>query len=257
MLNTIFGFKKSQTQKFQTDGIRVPITEVDIPSNSVVMVKAADKHGYTALQLGIGTKKKAKKRDLGQIRGANLKTAPRFLREVRITDQEDTLPGAGDLIKVSDLLKPGDIVDVIGVSKGKGYAGVVKRHHFKGGPRTHGQSDRERAPGSIGQTTTPGRVYKGKRMAGRMGSDRVTVKNLKVMAVTEDSVLIKGLVPGILNSLVEIRKVGEDKKFTPLIDFLKADKASEEKPEEVKEKSEQEEKVEENKQEEIKEEKNG
>ncbi|MBI1982210.1 MAG: 50S ribosomal protein L3 [Candidatus Levybacteria bacterium] len=121
-----------------------------------------------------------------------------------------------DALKALEVFKPGDIVDVIGVSKGKGFAGVVKRHHFKGGPRTHGQSDRERAPGSIGQTTTPGRVYKGKRMAGRMGHERVTIKNLQVIDVSEDKILIKGLVPGPKNSLVMVRKVSEDKKFVPL-----------------------------------------
>lgn len=115
-------------------------------------------------------------------------------------------------------LKAGDLVDVIGISKGKGFAGVVKRHHFKGGPRTHGQSDRERAPGSIGQTTTPGRVYKGKRMAGHMGHSRTTIKNLQVVDVEENknTLLIKGLVPGPVKSRVFIKKVGEDKKFVPL-----------------------------------------
>lgn len=110
---------------------------------------------------------------------------------------------------VGALLKPGDIVDVVGISKGKGFAGVVKRHHFRGGPRTHGQSDRERAPGSIGQTTTPGRVYRGKRMAGRMGHSRVTIKNLSVVAVNGAVVILKGLVPGPTNSRVVIRKIGE------------------------------------------------
>lgn len=220
MLNTIFGFKKNQTQKFLENGTRIPVTQINMARNVIVMVKNKDKHGYSAVQLGIGTSKKANKAIIGQVRGANLKNAPRFFREalcIPVADQEDQTLKVGDTIKASDVLKPGDIVDAIGVSKGKGFAGVVKRHHFKGGPRTHGQSDRERAPGSIGQTTTPGRVYKGKRMAGRMGSDRVTVKNLKVIDVKEDSVLIKGLVPGSINSLVEIRKIGEDKKFVPIV----------------------------------------
>lgn len=117
---------------------------------------------------------------------------------------------------VSNVLKPGDVVDVRGVSKGKGFAGVVKRHHFKGGPRTHGQSDRERAPGSIGQTTTPGRVYRGKRMAGRMGQEKVTVKNLRIVDIRDDLIFLKGLVPGARNSVVSIKKKGEDKKFIPL-----------------------------------------
>lgn len=115
-----------------------------------------------------------------------------------------------------DTLAPGDIVQVRGISKGKGFAGVVKRHHFKGGPRTHGQSDRERAPGSIGQTTTPGRVYKGKRMAGRMGGNNVTIKNLVVLDVIRDTITIKGLVPGPRNNRLVIKKTGEVKNFVPL-----------------------------------------
>jgi len=108
-------------------------------------------------------------------------------------------------VKPTMLFKKGDLVTVTGTSKGKGYQGVVKRHHFKGGPRTHGQSRGERAPGSIGMTTTPGRVFKGKRMAGRMGQDRVTVKNLMIIEVKEDGLLIKGLVPGYKTGLLEIR----------------------------------------------------
>lgn len=116
----------------------------------------------------------------------------------------------------NDILRPGDLVDVIGISKGKGFAGVVKRWGFAGGPRTHGQSDRERAPGSIGQTTTPGRVYKGKKMAGRMGGNRTTIKNLEIVEILDKKLIIKGLVPGRRNSLLTIRKIGEDKKFIPL-----------------------------------------
>lgn len=217
MVNTIFGIKKGQTQKFLENGTRIPVTQINVAGNVVVTVKNKDKHGYSAFQLGIGTNKKANKALLGQVGGANLKNAPRFFREVSYVQGQENQLKVGDTIKASDVLKPGDIVDAIGISKGKGFAGVVKRHHFKGGPRTHGQSDRERAPGSIGQTTTPGRVYKGKRMAGRMGSNRVTVKNLKVADVTEDSVLIKGLVPGSINSLIEIKKVGGDKKFVPMV----------------------------------------
>ena len=124
---------------------------------------------------------------------------------------------AGTEINLADIFTPGDIVDVTGISKGKGFAGGVKRWNFKGGPRTHGQSDRERAPGSIGQTTTPGRVYKGKKMAGRMGQDTVTVKNLEVIGITDDGVLlIKGLVPGSVNSIVVVKKMGTNKKFVPL-----------------------------------------
>lgn len=113
------------------------------------------------------------------------------------------------LVKTEEMLSPGSLVQVTGISKGKGFAGVVKRHHFKGGPRTHGQSDRERAPGSIGQTTTPGRVYKGKRMAGRMGGEKATIKNLEVLDVAENLLIIKGLVPGRKNSRLTIIKMGD------------------------------------------------
>jgi large subunit ribosomal protein L3 len=106
------------------------------------------------------------------------------------------------------IFKPGDVVDVTGVSKGKGFAGVVKRHHFAGGPKTHGQSDRHRAPGSIGATTTPGRVFKGKRMAGHMGNERVTVRHLKVIEADAERnlLLVRGAVPGARNGLITIRK---------------------------------------------------
>lgn len=138
--------------------------------------------------------------------GIKLDQAQRFLEDgTRIPVTRVRMVG-----KAAEDLEPGDIVDVIGVSKGKGFAGVVKRHHFKGGPRTHGQSDRERAPGSIGQTTTPGRVYKGKRMAGRMGQNRVTIKNLRVVSVDGELLTVKGLVPGAAKSKVAIRKVREE-----------------------------------------------
>ncbi len=212
----IIGHKISQTQKFLEDGTRIPVTEVLLAGgNVVIQTKTIEKDGYTAVQLGIGKKKKGNKALTGHVKGALLTEASAFLREVRLADGEEAL-AVGTVVKATEVLKPGDIVDVIGVSKGKGYAGGVKRHHFKGGPRTHGQSDRERAPGSIGQSTTPGRVYRGKRMAGRMGHERVTVQNLMVVGVTDDGVLIKGLIPGPVNNLIMIKKVGESKKFTPL-----------------------------------------
>jgi large subunit ribosomal protein L3 len=207
MIHALIGQKKIQTQRFRTDGTRIPVTEIHLTANPVISLKTSDKDGYNAVQLGFGTKKHPTKQLLGHIKGANRENAPHFLREVRVVDAD--MPSVGTLIKAADVFKPGDIIDVIGVSKGKGYAGGVKRWHFKGGPRTHGQSDRERAPGSIGQTTTPGRVYKGKHMAGHMGFDRVTVKNLEVVAVLDDAIWIKGLVPGGTNNLLYIKKVGE------------------------------------------------
>jgi len=214
-VQTMFGQKIDQSQKFLEDGTRIPVTSLWVAGNVVVAVKTNDKDHYCAIQLGFGTKKKANKAHLGQIKGASLKQAPKFLKEVRLNG-EDSFPNLGEVINATEVFKPGDVIDATGVSKGKGYAGVVKRHHFKGGPRTHGQSDRERAPGSIGQTTTPGRVYKGKRMAGRMGHETATIRNLEIMDVSEDTVLVKGLVPGGKNTLIMLKKVGENKKFVPL-----------------------------------------
>lgn len=205
MVNAVLGKKIDQKQMFLEDGERIPVTIIDAGGNVVVTTHE------NSIQLGFAVTKKPKKPIIGHIKKAGLKKSPRFFREVK---GEEVKPGT--VINVSEVLKPGDLVDVVGVSKGKGYAGVVKRHHFKGGPRTHGQSDRERAPGSIGQTTTPGRVYKGKRMAGHMGAQRVTIKNLQVVDVTGNQLLIRGLVPGAKNSLVIVSKIGQAKKFIPL-----------------------------------------
>ena len=213
----ILGKKIEQSQRFLENGNRIPVTKVMVGGNVVVEVKTKEKNGYTSVKIGFGIQKNPNKALLGIVKKTGIKTAPNTFREIRIADQDTTsMPTAGNVINASEVFKPGDIVDVTGVSKGKGYAGVVKRHHFKGGPRTHGQSDRERAPGSIGQTTTPGRVYKGKRMAGRMGQDNVTIKNLRVIDVSDQYMLVKGLLPGSINSLVAIKRVGEDKKFVPL-----------------------------------------
>lgn len=228
MIHALIGQKKMQTQKFLSDGTRIPVTEITLSANPVISLKTAAKDGYDAIQLGTGMRKHPTKQLMGHIKGAAIKSAPQFLREVRVADAAE-MPKVGDMVKAADVFKPGDTVDVIGISKGKGYAGGVKRHNFKGGPRTHGQSDRERAPGSIGQTTTPGRVYKGKRMAGRMGQDRVTVKNLSIVAVLDDAVWVKGLVPGGKDNLIYIKKVGESKKFVPLLEEPKPTA-----PEEVK-----------------------
>ncbi|MBI2033083.1 MAG: 50S ribosomal protein L3 [Candidatus Levybacteria bacterium] len=215
MIQSLIGQKKLHSQRFLADGRRIPVTEIVMPGNPIIAVRSMDTHGYNAVQLGFGIKKHPHKALVGHIKGANIQDAPRFLREVKTASDAD-LPKLGEVVKASDVFKPGDLVDVIGISKGKGFAGGVKRYHFKGGPRTHGQSDRERAPGSIGQTTTPGRVYKGKRMAGHMGEVRVTVKNLQVVSVTDTGLFIKGLVPGGKNTLIMVKKVGEGKKFTPL-----------------------------------------
>jgi large subunit ribosomal protein L3 len=216
MIQLLLGKKIGQTQKFLQDGTRIPVTEIAVPDNAIVQVKTDEKDKYTAVQIGIGSKKKPTRPTLGHAKKANLVEVPATIREVRV-DKENQLK-AGDFLTVAQVFKPGDIVDVSGTSKGKGFAGVVKRHHFRGGPATHGQSDRLRAPGSIGQTTTPGRVYKGKRMAGRMGHEIVTIKNLKVIAINEvnKKIYVSGLIPGVRNSVVWITLTGEDKKFVPL-----------------------------------------
>lgn len=185
MLNAILGKKIEQSQYFKRNGQRIPVTLIAAGPCFVVQIKTEDKDGYGAIQLGFGR--------------------PRFLREIRFSDVPLRV---GQEVKVGDVLKVGDIVAVTGLSGGKGFSGVVKRWGFSGGPRTHGQSDRERAPGSIGSTTTPGRVYKGKKMAGRMGGERVTLKNLEVIAVDQEKNLltVKGLVPGRKRGLLLIKK---------------------------------------------------
>ena len=236
-MQAILGRKITQTQRFLTNGTRLSVTAVEINDNPVVAIKSQDKDGYVAVQLGYGKKKHPKKPQLGHSKkGANLDYAPLFLREIRVA-ADSILPTVGENITAVTVLVPGDLIDVTGTSKGKGFAGVVKRHHFRGGPRTHGQSDRERAPGSIGQTTTPGRVYKGKRMAGKMGNDTVTLKNLQVVDIEGTTVYVKGLIPGVTDSLVLIKVVGKDKNFSPVVKEVESVAVVEQTP--VEEKTEQ------------------
>lgn len=206
--------KIKQSRLFTPEGRSIPVTYIRVEPLRVVQIKTQEVDGYTAVQVGIGSQslKRISKPVQGHMKKAGAdEHPPRFLREVRMygteTAGEETV--AGKTITVSQVLQAGDVVAVTGTSKGKGFAGAVKRHHFHGGPRTHGQSDRERAPGSIGAGTTPGRVYKGKRMAGRMGNDQVTIKNLRVFAVDDEKQLltVSGLVPGARNSLIVIRKI--------------------------------------------------
>lgn len=217
-----------QSQLFLTDGSRVPVTLVQVASMPVMQVKTKEKEGYSAIQigLGLGKKKQMTKPEMGHVLKTKLDILPKRMVEIRVLDDE-AMPEAGSFVHLKDVLKAGDIIDVTGISKGKGFAGGVKRHQFKGGPRTHGQSDRERAPGSLGQTTTPGRVYKGKRMAGHMGQDTATITNLMVVAVQGDIVYVRGLVPGSVTSTVRMVKKGESKKFIP---SLLAEEVKEEAP---------------------------
>lgn len=218
----ILGSKSVQSQRFNDRGEKIPTTFIKTASCWLTGIKTPSKHGYFSVKLGYGQIKNIKRPVKGELEKAGIKTPLRFLKEFRMEKYGDAVKYieengksgvilgknkllVGEEIKPTIFFKKGDIVMVSGISKGKGFQGVVKRHHFKGGPRTHGQSHGERAPGSIGMTTTPGRVFKGKRMAGRMGSDRVTVKGLEVVEVKEDGIVIKGLVPGHLGSLLEVR----------------------------------------------------
>ncbi len=223
-MNTLFGKKAQQTQRFLEDGTRIPVTLVVADTNVIMGLKNPERDNYTAVKLGFGKTKKTTKALFGEAKAAKLDYVPEVLGEVRANSTEGLELGTS--LKVEDIFKAGDIVDVTGTSKGKGFASGIKRYNFRGGPKTHGQSDRHRAPGSIGSGTTPGRVYKGKRMAGNMGRDTVTVKNLMIIDVnpTDKTLLISGLIPGILNGVIKVTKVGEtkEKNFVPLFKLEEA-----------------------------------
>jgi large subunit ribosomal protein L3 len=202
VIQGIIGRKLGMTQIFRDNGEAEAVTTIQAGPCTVTQVKTADKEGYSAAQLGFGVAKRLKSPQRGHLKGLG---QFKYLREFRVSGTEAL--EVGETIDVS-LFKAGDLVDVIGVSKGKGFAGVIKRHHFAGGPKTHGQSDRHRAPGSIGATTSPGRVFKGMRMAGHMGSDRVTVRHLEVFEAdpARNLLVVKGAVPGARNELLIIKK---------------------------------------------------
>jgi len=203
MTQGMIGRKIGMTQLFREDG-EVVVTAIEAGPCFVTQVKTEAKDGYSAVQLGFGETKRLNSPQKGHLKDAG---QLRYLREFDVEDVKSVQ--VGQRIDV-DMFKTGDLIDVIGVSKGKGFAGVVKRHHFAGGPKTHGQSDRHRAPGSIGATTSPGRVLKGTRMAGRMGNRRVTARNLKVIDVdlARHLLLVKGAVPGAKKGLLLIKKAG-------------------------------------------------
>ncbi len=207
MFQGIIGKKIGVTRLFQESGETVAVTAIQAGPSVVTQVKSRDRDGYDAVQVGfVGNKVKQSQLSSpqkGHLRGLE---NVRYLREFRTDDISSVK--RGDKVDVS-FLKHGDLINITGISKGRGFAGVVKRYHFAGGPKTHGQTDRHRAPGSIGSTTFPGRVLKGKRMAGHMGNKRVTVRNLEVIqADTERNLLlVKGAVPGANGGLLIIEKV--------------------------------------------------
>jgi len=207
MFPGIIGKKLGMSQIFRDDGKAEAVTAVEAGPCSVVQIKTEGKEGYNAVQLGFGEAKRLNSPQRGHLKELG---KFRYLREFRVDDAEAFQ--VGDRVDVS-MFQAGDLVDVTGISKSKGFAGVVKRHHFSGGPKTHGQSDRHRAPGSIGAGTAPGRVFKGTRMAGRMGADQVTARNLEVCEADSERnlLLVRGAVPGGRNALLLIKKSGKGK----------------------------------------------
>jgi large subunit ribosomal protein L3 len=201
------------TQVFEEGGIATGVTVIEAGPCVVTQVKTLKNDGYYGVQVGWG---EARERQLTQAERGHLrkKKLPlvRRVREIPV-DQNGDHPKVGDRIDVT-MFAAGDFVDVIGTSKGKGFAGVMKRHNFRGGPRTHGQSDRARRPGSIGPGSTPGRVFKGLKMAGHMGHERVTVQNLRIVSVDPDRnlILIKGAVPGPTEGMLIVRKAVKKQK---------------------------------------------
>jgi large subunit ribosomal protein L3 len=205
MLKGLIGKKVGMTQIFDESGAVIPVTIIEAGPCVVTQVRTPLQDGYAAVQLGF-YETKPKRLTGGQLGHLKRNNAPplRYLREFRTADPDVQ---EGQTLKVGEVFAVGEKVDVIGTSKGKGFQGAVKRYHFRGGPKTHGQSDRHRAPGSRGSGTTPGRVYKGAKGAGHMGDDRVTVQNLKVVLVDSERNLlgVRGAVPGGKNGLVLIQ----------------------------------------------------
>ena len=198
----ILGRKQGMTRVFQEDGVVEPVSVVEAGPCVVTQVKTRQHHGYQAIQVGFEEAKKLNEPEAGHLK----RISPmRHLKEFRVDDLGDAQ--IGQKIDVS-IFQPGDMVDIIGFSKGKGFQGGVRRHHFRGGPKTHGQSDRQRAPGSIGAGTSPGRVWKGTRMAGHMGDRRITASNLKVVRVDAERnlLMVKGSVPGGKNGMLIIKE---------------------------------------------------
>lgn len=203
----LLGKKIGMTNLYSNDGKVIPVTIVEAGPCPVVEIRTLDKDGYEAVQLGFGEKKEKhiNKPELGNFKKKNLSPV-KILKEFDDFDVNNYK--IGDIVK-ADLFSEGDKVTIIGTSKGKGFQGVVKRHNFGGvGSQTHGQHNRQRSPGSIGASSYPSRVFKGTRMAGRLGGSQVTVKNSKVIKVDleKNLVFLKGAVPGAVNSIVEIRK---------------------------------------------------
>jgi large subunit ribosomal protein L3 len=205
MVQSLIGKKIGMTHLYK-DGEEVAVTAIEAGPCFVTQVKTEEKDGYNAVQLGFEETKKLNSpqkghlKDIGQFK---------YLREFEVGDNKEV--ERGQKVDV-DMFKSGDRVNISGISKGKGFAGGVKRYHFRGGPKTHGQSDRLRAPGAVGATTFPGRVFKGQRMAGHMGHDKVTVRGIEVVDTDLEHhvILVRGAVPGSKKGLLLINKSSKD-----------------------------------------------
>lgn len=213
MLNALLGTKLGMTQYIHDDGIVSAVTAIEVGPCVVTQVKNNIKDGYDKIQIGYKqvAEKKMSNPEKGHLKKNGLDLF-KYLREVDSVDSNDQ--EIGSVVTIAQIFEVGDIVDVVGKSKGKGFAGAVKRWHFAGGPKTHGQGDKWRAPGSVGQGTTPGRVRKGKKMAGHLGAKRSTEKGIKIVAIDEEKNLlfVRGSVPGAASGLVLVRKQGRNGK---------------------------------------------
>ncbi|MDF1544292.1 MAG: 50S ribosomal protein L3 [bacterium] len=203
-MKEILGKKLGMTRIFSENGEAMPCTVIQAGPCPVIAKRTTDKHGYEAVQVGFGARRKIRTNKPMVGHFAESGVAPtQYLREVKFEGEVEV----GDTLTVG-LFHEGERVDVSGISRGLGFAGTMKRHHFSGANATHGQSDRWRAPGSIGQSSSPSRVFKGIRMSGRMGKDKITVLNLEIVKIVEDEnlMLVKGSVPGFRGSLVKVRR---------------------------------------------------
>lgn len=222
MAGFIIGEKAGQSRVYSEAGKAIPVSTIHTSPCYLVGIKTLEKDGYSAIKLGYGLAKRVAKPLQGELKKAGITAPLRFITEMRIDLKKsgiqflieekaqgvqigETHIPVGSEIKPELLFQIGQIVNVSGISKGKGFRSGVQRYNFRGGPATHGQSDRHRAPGSVGATTTPGRVFKGQRMAGQTGKSRVTIQNLTVLGTTEDSILISGLIPGSKGTRIEVR----------------------------------------------------
>jgi len=209
MIQALLGRKLGMTRLFDENGVVTASTLVEAGPCFVTQLRSQEVDGYTAAQLGFGETQRQTKPQKGHLKKAGLPERQGLsqLREVPVDGRADLELGA----RVdASIFERGEVVDVIGTSKGKGFAGVVKRHNFSGGPKTHGQSDRWRHSGSVGSGTTPGRTFKGMRMGGHLGNARITVKNLRILAVDpqRNLVALRGAIPGPNGGLIMIRKKG-------------------------------------------------